>query len=174
MVLRRGLQPRGRRRDKMSRWMCEATWEGNIKNDYVRSSRSGEYIKAKWWKDDFKSGLAENRHETTGEKRKSWRSRTRWMDAVNRDLEMVRQERKMADGGIRWRRTVDDHCGDPRWRDKSEEEKKIVWNELLLLLYDNYVRVYCHLWFHDTRWLLIRCFSAIQLAPQRNWYDGLI
>ena len=50
-----------------------------------------------------------------------------WMDAVNRDMKMVRQERKMADDRRRRRRTIEDRCGDPRRRDKpgKEEEEKL-------------------------------------------------
>ena len=33
--------------------------------------------------------------------------RTRWIDAVHRDMEMVVLERKMADDRRRWQRTVD-------------------------------------------------------------------
>ena len=50
-----------------------------------------------------------------------------WMDAVNRDMKMVGLQGKMADDRSRWRRTIEDRCGDPRRRDKpgKEEEEKL-------------------------------------------------
>ena len=47
-------------------------------------------------------------------KRKSGRPRARWMDAMDRDMNMVGLEIKMADDRQRLRTTIDDHCGDPR------------------------------------------------------------
>ena len=47
------------------------------------------------------------------------------MDAVDRDLEMVEVERKMADDKRRWRTYIDDHCGDYIMTGQLEEKKKI-------------------------------------------------
>ena len=83
---------------------------------------------AKWQKDDWgvrRRPLEHARRQIIDMmkppgKRTRKRPRKRWMDVVYMDMKMVGRERKMADDRRRWRRTIDDHCGDPRWRDKKE------------------------------------------------------
>ena len=57
---------------------------------------------------------AENRHETTWKKKNEENLGQVALDVLNRDMKMVVLERKMADDRRQWRKTINDHCGDPR------------------------------------------------------------
>ena len=57
-------------------------------------------------------------------KRKRGRPKTRWKDVCKRDMQTVGL--KEGDEGDRayWKETIDNHSGDPRWREQPEEKKK--------------------------------------------------
>ena len=56
--------------------------------------------------------------------RKRGRPKTRWKDVCKRDMQTVGL--REGDEGDRayWKETINNHSGDPRWREKPEEKKK--------------------------------------------------
>ena len=101
----------------MLRYGC-VEWYGKTR------SKMNTY-RAKWQKDNrttWTCRQADNRHETT-QKKKSRKTEDKVLDVMNRDVKLVGLERKMADDRRRW--TIDDNCGDPRWRDRLKKRRRL-------------------------------------------------
>ena len=120
---------------RMLRWMCGVTRKYNIRNEHIRgttkvvqASRKIMERRLKWYGHVMRM---EEDHvvrrvmtKAIPGKRKRGRPKTRWTDVCKRDMQTVGL--REGDEGDRayWKETINNHSGDPRWREKPEEKKK--------------------------------------------------
>ena len=121
---------------RMLRWMCGVTRKDKIRNEHIRgttkvvqASRKITERRLKWYGHVMRM---EEDHvvrrvmtKAIPGKRKRGRPKTRWKDVCKRDMQTVGL--REGDEGDRayWKETINNHSGDPRWREQPEEKKKV-------------------------------------------------
>ena len=120
---------------RMLRWMRGVTRKDKIRNEHIRgttkvaqASRKITERRLKWYGHVMRM---EEDHvvkrvmtKAIPGKRKRGRPKTRWKDVCKRDMQTVGL--REGDEGDRayWKEMINNHSGDPRWREKPEEKKK--------------------------------------------------
>ena len=133
---------------RMLRWMCGVTRKDKIRNEHIRgttkvvqASRMITERRLKWYGHVMRM---EEDHvvrrvmtKAIPGKRKRGRPKTRWKDVCKRDMQTVGL--REGDEGDRayWKETINNHSGDPRWREQPEEKKKKKMNETRYLVLIN-------------------------------------
>ena len=120
----------------MLRLMCGLTRKDNVKTEYTRGAdgvaKMSSKVTERWleWCGHVRRRLQEH---ACGQimgmhppERKNRKTEDKVDGCCGQTHTMVAFERKMADDRIRCRRTIDDHCGGPRWPDKPDEQKRVV------------------------------------------------
>ena len=140
---------------RMLRWMCGVTRKDKIRNEHIRgttkvaqASRKITERRLKWYGHVMRM---EEDHvvkrvmtKAIPGKRKRGRPKTRWKDVCKRDMQTVGLREGDAGDRAYWKEMINNHSGDPRWREKPEEKKK----KKMMLHMD------LHL-FHDTGALIL-------------------
>ena len=140
MELKPGPRPNDRNQGlRWTRWGCwggcGVTRKDKIRNEHIRgttkvaqASRKITERRLKWYGHVIRM---EEDHvvkrvmtKAIPGKRKRGRPKTRWKDVCKRDMQNVGL--REGDEGDRayWKETINNHSGDPRWREKPEEKKK--------------------------------------------------
>ena len=121
---------------RMLRWMCGVTRKDKIRNEHIRgttkvaqASRKITERRLKWYGHVMRM---EEDHvvkrvmtKAIPGKRKRGRPKTRWKDVCKRDMQTVGLREGDAGDRAYWKEMINNHSGDPRWREKPEEKKKI-------------------------------------------------
>ena len=120
---------------RMLRWMCGVTRKDKIRNEHIRgttkvaqASRKITERRLKWYGHVMRM---EEDHvvkrvmtKAIPGKRKRGRPKTRWKDVCKRDMQTVGLREGDAGDRAYWKEMINNHSGDPRWREKPEEKKK--------------------------------------------------
>ena len=139
---------------RMLRWMCGVTRKDKIRNEHIRgttkvaqASRKIMERRLKWYGHVMRM---EEDHvvkrvmtKAIPGKRKRGRPKTRWKDVCKRDMQTVGLREGDARDRAYWKEMINNHSGDPRWREKPEEKKKKRQQKILLLWQKIYGRLLC-------------------------------
>ena len=120
---------------RMLRWMCGVTRKDKIRNEHIRGTtkvaqapRKITERTLKWYGHVMRM---EEDHvvkrvmtKAIPGKRKRGRPKTRWKDVCKRDMQTVGLREGDAWDRAYWKEMMNNHSGDPRWREKPEEKKK--------------------------------------------------
>ena len=90
---------------------------------------NGEKTEMVWARheDGRRSRSEESDDECDTGERKRGRPKTRWKDVCKRDMQTVGLREGDEGDMTYWKETIDNHSGDPIWREKPEEKKKEIF-----------------------------------------------
>ena len=110
---------------RMLRWSCGVTRKDRIQNKFIRGSLKVAEVREKivekrltWYghverRDDDHYLKRVANMEILGRRRRG-RPKTRWKDSVERDMKEIGVTSEEAQERNSWRKTVKDHCSDPK------------------------------------------------------------